>query len=121
LSLWTWWTERAAARKAGLSRDGRRLRKNLMAILKDTTTNPDGSPFAVKGPCRCTPGWPGLETTANGYVLRGLPTDAYAIVTMPDVSPLAARCAGCHAQYTKPWIVDPDAAMPFAFAREGNQ
>ncbi|WP_285103984.1 hypothetical protein [Promicromonospora sp. MEB111] len=116
--LGTWWAERAAARKAGLSKYGRKVRKNLVAILKDTTTNPDGSPFAADGPCRCAPAWPGIETTANGYVLRGLPTDARAILTMPGVSPLIARCTGCHAPYPEPWIVDPDETMPFAFARE---
>ncbi|MGW2092865.1 hypothetical protein [Promicromonospora sukumoe] len=97
------------------------MRKNLVAMLRDTTTNPDGSSFAIEGPCRCTPAWPGLETTANGYVLRGLPADAYAPLTMPGVSPLVARCVRCNARYLEPWITDPDDAMPFAFAREDNQ
>ncbi|SDK48538.1 hypothetical protein SAMN05421806_10823 [Streptomyces indicus] len=95
----------------------RGLRK-LYKTLKGTHHAPDDDTFAKGAPCRCSPNWPALESTANGYTVRALPSAHYSIMTNPDVGTFVARCTGCHARYLSPWIIDTTDTMPYAWARE---
>jgi hypothetical protein len=79
-------------------------------------------------PCTCAPQWPGLKTEVNGYVLSAVPSDAYSVITNPDVSipalaelgvgSVVARCIECEASYPHPWVIEPGEKPPFAWARE---
>lgn len=93
------------------------LRK-LFETLRNTHDEPGDEAFAQTTPCGCRPKWPALETTANGYVMRALPSSHYSILTNPAVGTFVARCTGCHARYPAPWVVDDNEPMPYAFARE---
>ncbi|MFJ6565740.1 hypothetical protein ACIQMV_39110 [Streptomyces sp. NPDC091412] len=82
---------------------------------------PGDEEFAKARPCECSPAWPALETTANGYVMRALPSSHYSVLTNPEVGTFVARCASCHARYPDPWVVDTTEPMPFAWARESDE
>ncbi|MEV6251260.1 hypothetical protein AB0M38_34585 [Streptomyces sp. NPDC051742] len=98
----------------------RPLRK-LFTTLRNTRNTPDGEVFAKTEPCECSPEWPAIETTANGYVLRALPSSNYSIMTNPQIGALVARCTGCHARYPAPWVVDGNEPMPYDFARDAAE
>lgn len=51
----------------------RPLRK-LFETLKNTHEAAADETFAKTGPCECSSEWPTLETTANGYLMRALPS-----------------------------------------------
>ncbi|MGW3988603.1 hypothetical protein [Streptomyces sp. NPDC004830] len=95
------------------------LRK-LFATLRNTHEAPGDETFARERPCACSPEWPALETTANGYVMRALPTAHYSIMTNPEIGTFVARCTGCHARYPGPWVLDTNEPMPYAWARESD-
>lgn len=77
---------------------------------------PDGETFAAHAPCECfSATWPALETTANGYVIRAVPSSNYSVMTNPVIGTFVARCTGCHARYPDPWVLDVDEPMPYAW------
>lgn len=102
----------------GKRRRARHSLKKLFKTLKDTHHAPGDETFARDALCTCSPNWPGLETTANGYMIRALPSSHYSIMTNPAVGTFVARCIGCHARYPDPWTLDKTEPMPYAWARE---
>ncbi|MGW7242199.1 hypothetical protein [Streptomyces sp. NPDC054804] len=90
----------------------------LFETLEDTHNAPEDETFAKNAPCHCSPQWPALETTANGYVIRAEPRSHYSILTNPEVGTFVARCTSCQARYPHPWGMDPAEEMPYAWARE---
>jgi hypothetical protein len=98
----------------------RALRK-LFKTLKNTHGAPNDEAFAQNMPCGCLPAWPALETTANDYVIRALPSSHYSIMTNPEIGTFVARCTGCHARYPEPWVMDKAEPMPYAWAREPDE
>ncbi|GAA5708194.1 hypothetical protein Save01_09073 [Streptomyces avermitilis] len=94
------------------------IRETFTGLFKRTTTTAEGASFAVEQLCRCSPAWPGLETTANGYVLPAEASSHYSILTNPDTGPFVARCTGCQARYPHPWVIPQGAPMPFDWAQE---
>ncbi len=51
--------------------------------------------------CSCTPEWQGLYTEIDGQRQLALPRDEMA--TLVGYLDLTAHCAGCGAEYPKPW------------------
>lgn len=93
-----------------------RLKRQLRGMFRNTQKSGSGSRFANDGPCQCSPEWPALETTANGYMLPAAPSSNYSVLTSPNVGPFVARCAGCHARYPDPWVIPQGSPMPFDWA-----
>lgn len=94
------------------------VRKTFTDLFKRTTKTAEGASFAVEQLCKCSPAWPGLETTANGYVLPAEASSHYSVLTNPDIGPFVARCTGCQARYPHPWVIPQGAPMPFDWAQE---
>lgn len=94
------------------------IRKTFTDLFKRTTKSAEGASFAVEQLCQCSPAWPGLETTANGYVLPAEASGHYSVLTNPDIGPFVARCTGCQARYPHPWVIPRGAPMPFDWAQE---
>ncbi|MEV4192591.1 hypothetical protein [Streptomyces toxytricini] len=92
--------------------------ENFTSIFKRTSKTAEGASFAAERPCQCSPGWPALETTANGYVLPAEASSHYSLLTNPDLGPFVARCTGCQARYPHPWVIPPGAPMPFDWAHD---
>ncbi|TQK42341.1 hypothetical protein FBY35_3731 [Streptomyces sp. SLBN-118] len=95
--------------------------KELFKTLKSTHHAPDDETFAANVSCECSPSWPALETTANGYMIRAVPSSHYSIMTNPEIGTFVARCAGCHARYPHPWVIDNTEPMPYDWAREPDE
>ena len=95
--------------------------KRLFKTLRNTHEAPGDETFAKSGPCECSPEWPALETTANGYIMRALPSSHYSIMTNPEIGTFVARCTGCHARFPAPWVVDGNEPMPYDFARDAAE
>ncbi|MEU2074856.1 hypothetical protein [Streptomyces sp. NPDC013489] len=95
--------------------------KRLFKTLRHTHEAPGDETFAKTNPCGCSPEWPALETTANGYIMRALPSSHYSILTNPEIGTFVARCTECHARYPAPWTVDASEPMPYAFARDAAE
>ncbi|MFF3463247.1 hypothetical protein [Streptomyces sp. NPDC002619] len=93
----------------------------LYETLENTHDAAGDETFAKSAACSCSPSWPGLETTANGYVLRAVPSSHYSIMTDPEVGTFVARCSGCYARYPEPWVMDKKERMPYAWARERDE
>ena len=93
------------------------IRQNFAKLFTRTAEAPEGGSFAEERACRCTPEWPGLETTANGHMVPAEPSSHYSILTNPEVGPFVARCTGCRARYPHPWVIPQGAPMPFDWAR----
>lgn len=98
-----------------------RALRDLFKTLKSTHHAADDETFAKDVPCQCSPVWPALETTANGYVIRAVPSTHYSIMTNPEIGTFAARCTVCHARYPNPWVTDKTDRMPYAWAREPDE
>lgn len=94
--------------------------KKLYRTFRATHHAAEDETFAKTAPCTCSPSWPALETTANGYMVRALPSSHYSIMTNPEVGTFVARCTGCHARYPEPWVIDTTDQMPYAWARESD-
>ncbi|MFB7830815.1 hypothetical protein [Streptomyces sp. NPDC056056] len=95
--------------------------QRLLKTLRNTHEAPDDETFAITRPCECLPEWPALETTANGYIMRALPSSHYSVMTNPEIGTFVARCTECHARYPAPWTVDANEPMPYSFAREAAE
>ncbi|MEU9858957.1 hypothetical protein [Streptomyces sp. NPDC047974] len=95
--------------------------REFFKTLRNTHNTPGDEVFAKNEPCECSPEWPALETTANGYVLRALPSPNYSIMTNPEIGTFVARCTGCHARYPAPWVVDGNEPIPYDFARDSAE
>lgn len=93
-----------------------RLRKALREPFRATGRR--GNSFAHDWACECSPPWPSLESTANGYAMPAVKSDYYSVMTDPRLGPFVARCTGCHARYPRPWLVPTGSPMPFAWARD---
>ncbi|MGY4936215.1 hypothetical protein ACWC9U_32070 [Streptomyces sp. 900116325] len=98
-----------------------RALRNLFKTLGSTHHAPDDETFAANAPCECSPRWPALETTANDYVIRAVPSSHYSVMTNPEIGTFVARCTGCHARYPDPWVLDVNEPMPYAWARESDE
>ncbi|MFD9128659.1 hypothetical protein [Kitasatospora sp. NPDC059571] len=94
--------------------------KKFFRLFKDTGSSASDAPFAEGDACRCSPLWPKLETTANGYVLPAEPSSHYSLMTNPEIGPFVARCVACHARYPDPWVIPQGSPMPFAWAQEAE-
>lgn len=53
--------------------------KRLFKTLRHTHEAPGDETFARTNPCGRSPEWPALETTANGFIMRALPSSHYSI------------------------------------------
>jgi hypothetical protein len=94
------------------------IRETFANLFKRTAKTANGASYAAERHCLCSPEWPGLETTANGYTLPAEPSGHYSILTNPDVGPFVARCTGCQARYPAPWVIPQGARMPFEWAQD---
>ncbi|MFF8381332.1 hypothetical protein ACF07V_35060 [Streptomyces sp. NPDC015661] len=95
--------------------------KTLFKMLSNTHEAPGDDTFAKTGSCACSPQWPALETTADGYTMGALPSSYSSIMTNPEIGTFVARCTRCHAGYPAPWVVGGNDPMPYAFARDAAE
>ncbi|MFD6417945.1 hypothetical protein [Streptomyces sp. NPDC060194] len=91
--------------------------RKLYTTFRNTHHAPEDDTFATATPCTCTPHWPSLETAANGYLVRALPSSHNSILTNPEVGTFVARCTACSARFPEPWVIDTGDQMPYAWAR----